>query len=196
MTRERSRFLRAGGQSIVEFALILPLSLAIVLGIVEVGYALLDEHVVTKLAREGANLISRDATLQDAALALRTMNNRPLNFDDGSKVIFSVLKKGATTGTSNYDKLILYERYEYGSFSGASTVHIAGGGSFGGPPNYEAANSDGNTGLQVTNLPSNLVVSRGGMIYITEIFTRHDLITPFDRLGVQVPTMLYSIAYF
>ena len=61
----------ASGQSLVEFAIILPLVLLIVLGVVEVGYALLDQHVVTKLTREGSNLISRDTTLQDAATAMR-----------------------------------------------------------------------------------------------------------------------------
>jgi hypothetical protein len=81
------------GQSMVEFAMVLPFLLVIVLGVVEVGYALLDQHVVTKLAREGANLISRDATLQEAETALRSMSGRPINFADGSKVIFSVLKQ-------------------------------------------------------------------------------------------------------
>ena len=36
----------------------------------------------------------------------------------------------------------------------------------------------------------------GGMLYITEIYTRHPLITPFDHFGVTMPTTLYSIAYF
>jgi hypothetical protein len=31
---------------------------------------------------------------------------------------------------------------------------------------------------------------------VTEIFTTHDLITPFDRFGINVPNQLYSIAYF
>jgi hypothetical protein len=184
------------GQSLLEFTLVLPLALLLVLGVVEVGYALLDQHVVTKLAREGANLISRDTTLQDAALAMSTMSSRPVDFDNGSKLIFSVLKRGGTTGTSNFDKLILYQRYEYGSLSASSTVLTAGGGSYAGPPNYEASNSDNNTGLQITNLPGNLVAVRGGLVYVAEIFTSHELITPFDRLGVQVPSTLYSIAYF
>jgi hypothetical protein len=42
---------------------------------------------------------------------------------------------------------------------------------------------------------------RNGYLYITEIFTTHNLITPIDRLsgrlfGVQIPNRLYSIAYF
>ena len=62
----------ARGQSIVEFAIILPFLLLIVLGVVETSYALLDQHVVTKLAREGSNLISRDTSLTQAARVIFT----------------------------------------------------------------------------------------------------------------------------
>ena len=44
------------GQSIVEFAIVMPLFLIIVLGIVEVGYALVDQHTTTRVTREGSNL--------------------------------------------------------------------------------------------------------------------------------------------
>jgi hypothetical protein len=186
----------SSGQSILEFSLLLPFLLVLLLGLVELSYALVDQHVVTRLAREGSNLISRDTLFQDAAAAMRTMASRPVNFDDGSKLIFSVLKRGATTGTSNYDKVILYQRYEFGSLPGQSALRTAGPPTFGGPPNYEAANSDNNTGLQIANVPSDLVAVKGGMIYVTEIFTRHLLITPLDGFGISVPTTLYSIAYF
>jgi Flp pilus assembly protein TadG len=195
--KKRSRALTSsGGQSVVEFALVLPLLMVIVLGVAEFGFALLDEHVVTRLSREGSNLISRDTSLLDAGTAITSMSSRPVDFTDGSKLIFSVIKKGATTGSGNYDRLVLYQRYEFGNFSGTSQVTIAGSGSFGGPPDYQAANSDNNTGLQVTSLPASLVTARGGMIYITEIFTRHTRITPLDRFGIAVPQTLYSIAYF
>jgi hypothetical protein len=36
----------------------------------------------------------------------------------------------------------------------------------------------------------------GDLLYITEIYTRHPLITPFNRFGVTMPQTLYSIAYF
>lgn len=195
--RQTGRLADAAGQAIVECALIMPLFIVMVLGVSEVGWALLDQHAVTRMTREGANLISRDTTLQDAVQVMRGMTSRPVNFDNGnSKVIFSVLKRGETSGTSNFDRVILYQRHEYGGFPGASKLVTAGGGSFGGPPNYEAANSDNNTGLRVTNVPSNLVTVRGGLIYVTEIYTRHTLITPLDRFGITVPQTLYSIAYF
>lgn len=184
------------GQSLIEFAMVLPLLLVVATGVIEVSFALYDQHVITKLAREGSNLISRDATLQQASVALRTMSVRPVDFTNGTKVIFSVVKRGATVGSANYDRLVLYQRAEFGTMTGTSAIRTQGSGAFGGPPNYEAANSDGNTSLRVTNLPANLAVAPGGMIYVTEIYTRHDLLTPLDRLGVAIPRTLYSIAYF
>lgn len=184
------------GQSLIEFAITLPLLIVLVLGVIEVGYALLDQHVLTKLAREGSNLISRDTSIEDAVTAMRTMSSAPVDFDNGSKIIFSVIKRGATTGTPNYDRLILYQRREYGTLSASSKLNTRGGGSFAGGPDYEAINSDSNTGLQVTNVPSDLVSMRGSMIYVTEIYSQHALITPFERFGGSVPRTLYSIAYF
>jgi Flp pilus assembly protein TadG len=185
------------GQSIVEFALVLPFLMVIVLGVTEVGYALLDSHIVTKLTRESSNLISRDTTLADAATAIQSMTTRPVNFNDGSsKIIFSVIKNVATTGAANRDKAILYQRFVYGSYPGTSVLSTAGAGSYGGAPNYQAVNSDNDTRLQVTNLPGGMTLTLGGTTYVTEIYTRHPLITPLDRFGVTVPQTLYSIAYF
>jgi hypothetical protein len=186
----------ARGQSVVEFALVLPLLLTVVLGVVEVSYALLDQHVVTKLTREGSNLISRDTSLADAAVSMKNMGGGPVDFSTRSKIIFSVIRRGATTGTANYNKDILYQRYEYGAIGGSSALSTRGSGSFGPAPEYQANNADGDANLQVTNLPSSIVLTTGGMLYITEIFTTHELITPFDKFGVTMPKTLYSIAYF
>ncbi len=176
--------------------MILPLVIVLSLGVIEVGYALLDQHVVTKLTREGSNLISRDVTLQDATTAMRSMTTRPVDFDDDSRLIFSVIRKVATASAPNFDKVILYQRYEYGSLAAQSALLTAGAAAFGGAPNYVAPNSESNTNLQITNLPAGLTVIRGGMLYITEVYTRHPLITPLDRFGITVPDTLYSIAYF
>jgi hypothetical protein len=183
------------GQSMVEMAIVLPLLIVVVLGVVEVSYALMDQHVVTKLTREGSNLISRDTTLPDAVNVLKSMSGRPVNFDTNSKVIFSVIRKGATTGTANFGADILYQRLEYGALSVSSVLQPKGGVTFG-PPDYQATNADSNTGLQLNGLPAGLIVGTGSMVYVTEVFTKHELITPFDKFGVKVPDVLYSIAYF
>ena len=191
----RNRFGNARGQTLVEFALVLPLLLVVALGVVEFGYMLLDQHVVTKLTREGSNLISRNTSLGDAATVMRNMGTRPVNFDTNSKLIFSVIRNVSTVGAANYNMPVLYERYEYGSLSRSSTLTTAGTPTFGSAPDYQAPNSDNNTALQVTNLPPNLV-GLGGMLYVTEIYTQHPLLTPLDRFGITVPSVLYSIAYF
>jgi len=197
MTRLDPKRLRSSsGQSILEFALMLPLVIVLVLGVVELSWALLDQHVVTKLTREGSNLISRSTTLQDAALAMSTMSTRPVDFSgSNSTLIFSVILRVATSGASNYNKDVLYERYQYGGLASSSMLTTVGSGSFGGAPNYQATNPDNDTSLQITNLPTNLNVT-GGMLYVTEIYTTHTLITPFNRFGISVPSTLYSIAYF
>jgi Flp pilus assembly protein TadG len=185
------------GQSIVEFALVLPFLVVLVLGVTELGYALLDSHVVTKLTRESSNLISRDTSLQDAATAMASMSTRPVNFNDGSStIIFSVIRNVSTVGAANYGKPVLYQRYVYGSYPCTSALTTAGSGSYGGTPDYQATNADSDTNIQITNLPGNVTMNPGEMIYVSEIFSRHMLITPLDRFGITVPTTLYSIAYF
>jgi TadE-like protein len=182
------------GQTLIEFALVTPFLLLAVMGVVEVSYVLLDQHVVSKLSREGSNLISRDTSLFDAGAALRSMTSRPVNFNDGSsKVIFSVVKKVANPTAANNNKAVLYQRYELGSYAATSKLNNSGG-AFGPSPEYVAVNSDGDSRLVVTNVPSTMAA--GDMLYITEIYSRHPLITPFNRLGVQMPSTLYSIAYF
>lgn len=193
----RRRSQTASGQSLIEFALVLPLVLLVALGVIETSWALLDDHVVTKLSREGSNLISRDTSIQDATTAMRQMASRPVNFDDGSStVIFSVIKRGAITGTANYNQAFLYQRYTYGTFPGVSQFATVGSASFGGAPDYMAINPDTNAALQITSAPATLVPNPGQLIYITEVFSRHTLLTPLDRFGISMPTSLNSIAFF
>jgi hypothetical protein len=119
-----------------------------------------------------------------------------VDLDNSARVILSVVKRGGTVGTANYDRLILYQRYEYGTLSAQSALHTAGTGSFGAAPDYVAANSDTDTRLQLTNVSNDLITVKGGMAYVTEIYATHATITPVFRFGVNVPGTLYSIAYF
>jgi len=198
----KQRLTNHRGQSLVEFALIMPLILLVALGVIEVGYALLDQHVVTKLTREGSNLISRDVTINDAVTALRNMSTRPVDFAPAagrSRIIFTVLRRGTTVGTPNYNQVIAYQRFESGGLSGpgiTSVLRTAGTPAYNGTPDYQAVNADTDTRLQVNTLPANLTIALNGSLYVTEIFTRHDLITPLSGFGVTVPSTLYSIAYF
>ena len=47
-------------------SIVLPIVLMVSLGLVEVSYAVLHQHVISRITREGANLISRDVSLTKA----------------------------------------------------------------------------------------------------------------------------------
>ena len=193
----RRRLSCDAGQGLIEFAAVTPIFLLLALGVIELGYAMLDQHVVTKLSREGSNLISRDTTLQDAATAMRSMATRPVDFSGtNSRLILSVIKRGGTTGTPNYNKDVLYQRHQIGGLTNASQLMTRGAVSFGGAPDYTAPNSDTNTNLQITNLPPTVSLAPGGMVYVTEVYTKHSSITPLEGFGLALPETLYSIAYF
>lgn len=184
------------GQTMVEMAIVLPIIAMVSLGVVEVSYAVLHQHVISRITREGANLISRDVSLLDATTALKTMSTKPVDFTDGSQLVLSVLRKGAIVGSANYDKVVLYQRYAIGTLGTASTLATAGPGSFGGAPDFKANNSDTDPNLRITNLPANVDITRGGLLYVAEVFTSHTPLTPLDKFGVTVPPTLRSIAYF
>jgi len=55
------------GQSLVEFALILPILLLLVLGAMDIGHIITTKIAVTNAAREGANFLSRNALVDNVA---------------------------------------------------------------------------------------------------------------------------------
>ena len=183
------------GQTLVEFSFVLPVVALLGLGVVELSYGLLDEHIVTKLSREGSNLISRDATLTDTMNALRGMTSGPVDLNTRSTVILTVIKRIAVVNAPNDGKDIVYQRYKSGALDVDSKLQMRGSGTFGGPPEYVAANANTDTNLQLTNLPANTMVS-GGTLYVTEVFSTHTALTPLDKFGITMPSTLYSIAYF
>ena len=195
--RTRRAFLQAAsGQTIIEMAFVLPVLLVVSLGVVELSYALLHQHVISRITREGANLISRDVTLLDASNALKTMSAAPVNFANGSQLVLSVLKKGSTVGTANYDKVVLYQRYAIGTLGTPSTLSTTGPAPVGPAPDFLTSNTDTNVNLRISNLPANVDVTRGGLLYVAEVFTRHAPLTPLNQFGVATPPTLRSIAYF
>ena len=192
----RRRLSSATGQTMVEMAIVLPIVLMVSLGVVEVSYALLHQHVISRITREGANLISRDVSLLDTSNAIKNMTTTPVDFDNGSTLVLSVIKKGSVVGTANYNKIVLYQRYSIGTLGAASTLTTAGPGTFGPAPDFRAANSDTDANLRIINLPAGVDISTGGLLYVAEVFTQHTALTPLDNLGVTIPPTLRSIAFF
>ena len=194
--RQARRAASAAGQTLVEMAIVLPIVMMVSLGLVEVSYAVLHQHVISRITREGANLISRDVSLLDATTAIKSMSTTPVDFDNGSQLVLSVLKKGSVVGSANYDKVVLYQRYHIGTLGSASTLTTRGPAVFGPAPDFRVANSDTDMNLQIANLPANVDITRGGLLYVAEVFTEHERLTPLDKFGITIPTTLQSIAYF
>jgi Flp pilus assembly protein TadG len=188
-----ARLCSSRGQSIVEFAVCLPLLLVLTLGVVETSNALMSQHVITKVAREGSNMISRETRMQDAATALQNMSSSPGTFNATTRVIFSVLLRSDTG--SNSGMLVLYQRYEIGNMSLPGSK-LTGSGTFNAANDYTAANPNNDPGLRVTNAPAGIASVPGGLIYVTEVYTTYNTMTPVRNIGVPIPSILYSIAYF
>lgn len=183
------------GQSLMEFAMILPLLLVLVLGVIEVGYALYEAHILAKLAREGSNLISRQTTLQQAQASIVAGASQPVAFGAKGRLIFSVITTG--TGGANLNKPIISQRLTLGTLSALSKLGDPPASSYGSAPEYTANNPDNDTAIRVSGpLPNGLVLNSGQFIYLTEVYHRHDLITPFERFGVDLPANLYASAFF
>lgn len=58
---------KSKGQSLVEFALILPILLLLILGALDIGRIITTKIAVTNAAREGANFLSRNAFVDEEA---------------------------------------------------------------------------------------------------------------------------------
>ena len=129
----RRRWLRARrGQSLVEFALILPVFLLLVIGIVEVSRALQADQLAENAARAGA----RTAVIADPSITADTVRNRVKQHFaqagyDSSRVVIDLHNFKAGTG-SQFGILVRYAhrmgflRPLMGWSGNAATVTITG----------------------------------------------------------------------
>lgn len=89
-----------GGQSVVELALLMPLLLVLILGMADLGRALLFNNILINMSREGANLASR--TAQTPAFIINTLNQTAAPLDmatQGMGILSRVKAIDAGAGT-------------------------------------------------------------------------------------------------
>src|SRR5947207_866572 len=86
-TRRAKR--RSRGQALAEFGVTISLLLVVLLGIFQVSYLIYQQYVALNLAREGANLILRQSTFDDAAAAMAQADPQ---FDTNTRLILSVVQ--------------------------------------------------------------------------------------------------------
>src|SRR5204863_9517453 len=134
------------GQALFEFGVTLPILMALVLGVIEFGYALFQIQLVTSMAREGSNLIARQVTINDAEAALQTMSGL-VRFDANSTLIFSVVRLGV--GGANNNLPIIVQRHTIGSFAVGSVLVDPPQNEYEGCPDYNALDPDNDRGTLV-----------------------------------------------
>ena len=194
MSYRHSR-LGSRGQTLAEVAIALPMLIVLVVGMLQVGWVLYQGHVVRKVAREGANLISRQVTFADTGTVIRGSSVYPGGaFDANATMILSVIRPGAG---SNAGFNVITQRLTIGSLGGASVVGSPGAGSYSGSPNYTALNPDTDTGIRAVNpLPNGLTLSAGQAVYVSELYTRRSDMDSLTHWGVAFPATLYASAFF
>ena len=178
------------GQALFEFGVTLPILMALVLGVIEFGYALFQVQLVTSMAREGSNLIARQVTINDAEAALQTMSGL-VRFDANSTLIFSVVRLGV--GGANNNVPIIVQRHSVGAFAASSVLGDPPQSEYEGSPDYNALDPDNDGSIRVSGtLPNGLTLTPGESVYVTEVFTQRTSIVPF----LPLPATLRASAYF
>lgn len=156
------------GQSLVEFALLTPLLLIILLGVIEFGRAIDAAHSMASLSREGANIAARGTPL-DTVVAVVLANGSDLVLALSGGVVASEV------------------RVDTGAASVTAQAHSAG---------FAGRSRMGRVGDRALALDS-LGLIDGQTHYIVEIFHHHTAVTPLQHLlGFGVPDTLYDRAVF
>jgi Flp pilus assembly protein TadG len=109
--------IKSRGQALVEFALVLPLLLLLVLGAMDLGRVITTKMVMTNAAREGANFLSRNsASVPDPISATKAIieaycANQNIPIDTANDIVITpeTLTKGAAvTVTVSKDVDLIY----------------------------------------------------------------------------------------
>src|SRR6266478_4599420 len=182
-TRDAKR--RWRGQVLAEFGITISLLMVVLLGIFQVSYLIYQQYVALNLAREGANLILRQSTFDDAAAA---MAQTDLEFDANTRLILSVVELGGPGPMEN--RPIITHRHAWGMPTGASVLGDPPSGSyFDGDKNYVAKDPVRDTNIQAT-LRNGLQINPGQLVFVAEIYRKRRDIVPLA--GVEFPDSLYT----
>ena len=90
---------RARGNALVEFAFVLPVMLALTLGVVDYSRAIQFNNILVSLSREGANLASRTNQTPQSIISTLVTTAQPLQMDsDGIMYITKIVGRPDGTG--------------------------------------------------------------------------------------------------
>jgi Flp pilus assembly protein TadG len=179
------------GQALLEMALVLPMMLIFVMGIVDFSRAAYVREVITNLAGEGSSLASRYDTLSATVTQVVTDAGNDLNMASAGCVIVTSVQTATSGGTPQVTGQVISSPCNQQSTTDPDPSMIGC---------YPATGSCHNTNATVpTAVQTLLAYNTGYVVYITEIFYSDQLVTPIGAFLGQaslLPTNLYSVAYF
>lgn len=168
------------GQALLELALIMPMLMIFVFGIVDYTRAIYDQEVITNLAGEGSSIASRGAGL--AATAAAVWSDADIDMaNNGCVIVTSV----ASPSSGSYK--VTGQAYSTTCNSASSKI-----GCFPPPSGCGAAT--------IPTLVQTVVQSSTNPnVYITEVYFKFSPVTPvgsFLHTNNFLPSQLYAVAYY
>ncbi len=105
------------GVAAIEFAIVLPLLMMVIFGIIEFGLLMYDKQVITNASREGARVGISDGVVSDAEIeavvANYVLNNLITFGSTPTSPVTAIVPGGDRTGTSFGDDLTVTVTYNY-----------------------------------------------------------------------------------
>lgn len=163
------------GQSVVELALVLPVLVVLLLGLVDLSRAIQAYNIIANMSREGANLALQRSSHIDPQDIMNSLANtaQPLAMNTRGMMYITEVKGVAG--------------------SGSSVVPVINSSI--GWKNQSLPNSTVNAG-SVAGILKDIELKDGDRIYIFEVFYKYDsLFNPSGHYGAFSP-QLHSIAIF
>lgn len=160
------------GASLAEFAVILPVVLLLLLGIIDMGRMLYAHQVLNDLSREAANLVSRGSTV-DAAFAAASFDEGPVSVAENGIMIVSTIRRRSSGDATPW----VVDQQQRGAVSSiASRVGSKG---------------------RAASIPNVRALDAGVTIIAVELMHGFQPLFSVKRLGLDLyPEIIYEAAFF
>lgn len=157
------------GTALIEFALILPILIILVMATVDFGRLIQARLIISNVSREGGSIAARQTTVDTSLITMLKESGKPLNLigTDG-KIIITRVRAGASATAPNPTIATQNTRGTLGRNSTIGTV-------VGASPNL-AASIYNHLRYNATNLTSDIAE-----VTVVEVFYKYRPITPFPR---------------
>jgi len=175
------------GISMVEFALILPILLTLLLGVIDLSRAIHFNNIISTMSREGANLASRTSQSSESIISVLNFTSAPLDMHAHGIMYISRIK--GVSGGNNTVIAVVEEQQRPKSSDGNMTLSSR----LWACPSWTSSgvcNIPASTLSRTVTLPFPLTL--GGEVYFVEVVYEY---LPFTGYLIQTDLDLYSSTF-